>query len=99
MVTDVFLQGSLIDIFYSLLKTCRSRGLHIYTDESMIKSHNIDHKQRISMGASWVIEDTELSFKCGVEHFPSSTRPELMAILTALLVMPVHVIVIIHTDS
>jgi len=51
------------------------------------------------MGASWVIEDTELSFKCGVEHFPSSTRPELMAILTALLVMPVHVIVIIHTDS
>src|SRR6266542_1789563 len=51
------------------------------------------------MGASWVIENTELSFKCGVEHFPSSTRPELMAILTALLAVPLHAIVTIYTDS
>src|SRR6266542_6908106 len=51
------------------------------------------------MGASWVIENTELSFKCGVEHFPSSTRPELMAILTALLAVPMHAIVLIYTDS
>src|SRR6266496_3185993 len=65
----------------------------------MIKSHNIDHEQRISMGAGWLIEDTELSFKCGVEHFPSSTRPELMAILIALLAVPLHAIVIIYTDS
>ena len=46
-----------------------------------------------------MIENTELSFKCGVEHFPSSTRPELMAILTALLAMPLHTTVIIYTDS
>ena len=74
-VTDVSLQGSLIEIFYSLLVTCRSLGLHIYTDRSMIKSQTIDHEQRISMGAGWVIKDTELSFKCGVEHFPHQPDP------------------------
>jgi len=98
-ITDLSLQGSLIEIFYRLLVMCRSQVLHIYTDGSMIKSHIPDHEQRISMGAGWVIKDTELSFKCGVEHFPSSTRPELMAILTALLAVPLHAIVIIYTDS
>src|SRR6266496_5938800 len=98
-VTDASLQASLVDIFYCLLEKSHLQGLYIYTDGSMIKSYNLDHEQRISMGAGWAIENTELSFKCGVEHFPSSTRPELMAILTAVLAVPMQAIVIIYTDS
>ncbi len=44
-VTNSSLQASLINIFYSLLETSRVQVLHIYTDGSLIKSHNEDHEQ------------------------------------------------------
>jgi len=51
------------------------------------------------MGAEWHIPNTELIFKCGVKNFPSSTCPGLMAILTALLAIPINRQITIYTDS
>ena len=65
----------------------------------MIKAQNLAQEQRIAMGAGWIIENLDLSFKCGIVHFPSSTRPELIAILTALLAISLNMFVTIYTDS
>ncbi|EXX54017.1 hypothetical protein RirG_238530 [Rhizophagus irregularis DAOM 197198w] len=51
------------------------------------------------MGAGWIIKDHDLSFSCGVNYHPSSTRPELLAIMTALLAVPNNAEVAIYTDS
>jgi hypothetical protein len=40
------------------------------------------------MGAGWVIQNYDISFTCGIKHHPSSTRPELLAILTAIIAAP-----------
>jgi len=72
-VIDTSLQDLLIRIFHHLLEMDRSKGLHIYTDGSMIKAQNQMQDQRIAMGVGWIIENLDLSFKCSIEHFPSST--------------------------
>ena len=74
-VTNLALQGSLTEIFFSLLTMSHSQGVHIYTDGSMIKSHNMDQEQKTYMGAGWMIKDTELSFKYGWNIFPH--QPDL----------------------
>uniref|UniRef100_U9STQ9 RNase H type-1 domain-containing protein n=1 Tax=Rhizophagus irregularis (strain DAOM 181602 / DAOM 197198 / MUCL 43194) TaxID=747089 RepID=U9STQ9_RHIID len=51
------------------------------------------------MGAGWIIKDHDLSFSCGINYHPSFTRPELLAIMTALLAVPNNAEVAIYTDS
>ncbi|PKY59552.1 hypothetical protein RhiirA4_482374 [Rhizophagus irregularis] len=54
------------------------------------------------MGYGWHISNITdpMFYHCGsLEHFPSSTKAEIMAILTALLVAPHKSEVIIYTDS
>jgi len=42
------------------------------------------------MGAAWHIEGEDISFQCSVMDFSSSTRAELTAIMTALLVISMN---------
>ncbi|RHZ80674.1 hypothetical protein Glove_132g171 [Diversispora epigaea] len=55
------------------------------------------------MGFGWVIPEVKnyegLTFRGNIKNFPSSTRAELMAIFTTLIVMPTKSKVIIYTDS
>jgi ribonuclease HI len=55
------------------------------------------------MGFGWVIPEFKnyerLTFRGNIKNFPSSTRAELMAVFTALIVMPTRSKVIIYTDS
>ncbi|GBB90990.1 hypothetical protein RclHR1_18070005 [Rhizophagus clarus] len=51
------------------------------------------------MGARWIVKNTEIDFTCGIIYFSSSTRPELLAILTALLTVPINNNMHIYTDS
>ncbi|GBB90714.1 hypothetical protein RclHR1_17780001 [Rhizophagus clarus] len=51
------------------------------------------------MGAGWIVKNTEIDFTCGITYFPSSTRLELLAILTALLTVPINNNTHIYTDS
>ena len=56
------------------------------------------------MGLGWVIVDKNLrsssiSFKCRIDNWPSSTRAELGAIWTALLVVPNKANIKIYSDS
>ncbi|GBC00567.1 hypothetical protein RclHR1_00390021 [Rhizophagus clarus] len=53
------------------------------------------------MGAAWVevtssVNDT---FQCSTAHLPSSTKAEVLAILSAIIVALTHCYVTIHTDS
>src|SRR6266496_2123346 len=77
----------------------RTKGLYIYTDGSMIKAQHLMQNQRLAMGAGWIINHTDFSFKCGIHHFSLSTRPELVAILTVLFAIPLNTSIIIYTDS
>jgi len=88
---------------YKNLETIRNKiknraEVKVYTDGSMKNILEEDH-----MGLGWVIIDQEninhMTFRCNLEKFPSSTRAELMAILTALIVMPKRSMVNIYTDS
>ncbi|CAB4402569.1 unnamed protein product [Rhizophagus irregularis] len=52
------------------------------------------------MGVGWIIKDHDLSFSCGINYYPSSTRPELLAIMTAfILAVPSNAEVVIYMDS
>ena len=88
---------------YKKLETIRKKlenriEIKVYTDGSMKNILEEDH-----MGLGWVIPDQEnvnhMTFRSNLEQFPSSTRAELMAILTALTVMPKRSRVNIYTDS
>lgn len=87
------------DTIYEKLKKIQrkikdQKIIKVYTDGSLE-----DHK----MGLGWVIPSQEgekhIKFRCNIEYFPSSTRAELAAILTALLVMPKEATIHIYTDS
>ena len=54
------------------------------------------------MGAAWIQTSGPQPgsyFKTEVENWPSASRPEVMAIATALLTVPENKRVEIHTDS
>jgi ribonuclease HI len=70
----------------------------IYTDGSMDMNVR-DTYNNIVMGSGWVVHNTDISFSCGIRYHPSSTRPELLAILTALIAIPEKGSVKIFTDS
>jgi hypothetical protein len=52
----------------------------------------INNKDVVVMVTGWILKNTDISFSL-------STRPELLAILTALLVVPSESWVHIHMDS
>ncbi|RHZ54927.1 hypothetical protein Glove_421g94 [Diversispora epigaea] len=91
--------GAAGDTIYEKLKESQRKVkdqkiIKVYTDGSL-EDHN--------MGIGWVIQDQEgenhTTFRCNIEYFPSSTRAELAAILTTLLVMPKEAVIHIYTDS
>ncbi|CAB4436715.1 unnamed protein product [Rhizophagus irregularis] len=70
----------------------------IYTDGSY---NNSPSTNEFHMGYGWHISnimDFDLFYHGAIEHFPSSTKAEIMAILTALIILPPHSSVNIFTD-
>jgi ribonuclease HI len=75
-----------------------SQSLTFYTDGSLSKFG----QQDIKLSCAWIqIKDKDVkhSFSCSLTSFPSSTRAELMAIMTALITCPQYCLVSIYTDS
>jgi ribonuclease HI len=72
--------------------------LHIYTDD-FLELNAVDKQNRIIMGAGWILKNRDIEFTCGIAYFLSSTRPELLAIFTALLTVPINNNTHIYTDS
>jgi ribonuclease HI len=72
--------------------------LHIYTDGSL-ELNAVDKQNRIIMGAGWILKNRDIEFTYGIAYFPSSTRPKLLAIFTALLTVPINNNMHIYTDS
>ncbi|RHZ56611.1 hypothetical protein Glove_399g10 [Diversispora epigaea] len=71
-------------------KTTISTSIRIYTDGSLIKRDN-NNSHVTTMGCGWCALDennTEFNFSGKVENFTSSTRAELIAILTAVYATP-----------
>jgi hypothetical protein len=69
-----------------------NNSVKIYTDRSL--DNNI-------MGYRWILstEKEEIIFQGKIEQFPSSTRAELMAILTTLVTLAPYICVTIYSDS
>ncbi|RHZ76818.1 hypothetical protein Glove_189g13 [Diversispora epigaea] len=85
--TQENIQTKLDDI---CLKLSSSMSIRIYTDGSLIKKDN-NNSHVTTMGCGWCAfdeNDTEFNFSGKVENFASSTRAELMAILTAIYATP-----------
>ncbi|CAB5196262.1 unnamed protein product [Rhizophagus irregularis] len=96
-ITSPLLAHELCDI-NSALQRENNNIFQIYTDGSLdLNCRN--SRGEVVMGAGWIIKDQDLSFSCGVNYHPSSTRPELLAIMTALLAVPNNAKVAIYTDS
>ncbi|POG77735.1 ribonuclease H-like domain-containing protein [Rhizophagus irregularis DAOM 181602=DAOM 197198] len=73
--------------------------LVFYTDGS----YNVEFlSNEYPMGYGWTtsnIENANITYSGSVKYFPSSTKAEIMAILTALITCPPKCNVTIHTDS
>src|SRR6185436_12010160 len=86
------------ELIYIKEKLKKRKQVKVYTDGSLetTLTENI-------MGFGWVIPEFKnyerLTFRGNIKNFPSSTRAELMAVFTALIVMPTRSKVIIYTDS
>ena len=77
--------------------------LDIYTDGSLVVE-NIGGRETKKMGIGWVIADdsrkeSSISFSSSIVDWPSSTRAELGAIWSALLVVPYRASIRIFSDS
>jgi len=74
----------------------QDRNIQFYTDGSLQSaSSNI-----ASMGLAWIVLNHDsLEFSASAVLWPSSTKAETLACFTALLVVPLHAHVVIHTDS
>ena len=80
------------------IKNQSSKFLTFYTDGSLSQFG----QQNIKLSCAWIqIKNTNIehSFSCSLKSFPSSTKAELMAIMTALLTCPQNCLVSIYTDS
>lgn len=80
------------------LQAIRERIVNIYTDGSL-NPKELNMSGLSIMGAGWILEDSEISFHCATCMFPSSTRAEILAILTAILATPSNTALNIYTDS
>ncbi|CAB4376761.1 unnamed protein product [Rhizophagus irregularis] len=96
-VSSPLLITELSDIL-NVLEHHDEQKFHFYTDGSM-DLNCLDNEYVVVMGAGWIIKNSNISFSCRVRFYPSSTRPELLAILTALLAAPNKSHVHIHTNS
>ncbi len=71
-------------------------AIQFYTDGSLQK----DTLQPDSMGISFVVVNHEdIEFSASAMLWPSSTKAEMLACLTALMVVPVQIITTLYTDS
>src|SRR5205085_3028439 len=99
-IRDRDLQKELIGI---IMKLKGENEVDIYTDRSMsIEIEGDSSKKR--MGIGWIIvnnssRNSNISFKGRIVDWPSSTRAELGAIWTALLVVPYKANMKIHLNS
>ncbi|GES90064.1 ribonuclease H-like domain-containing protein [Rhizophagus clarus] len=61
----------------------------------------MDGTNKSIMGAAWVEVSSSVNdtFQCSTANLPSSTKAEVLAILTAIIAAPTHCHVTIHTDS
>ncbi|RHZ51607.1 hypothetical protein Glove_476g106 [Diversispora epigaea] len=83
------------------LKLSSSISIRIYTNESLIKNDN-NNSHVTTIGCGWYAldeNDTEFNFSGKVENFASSTRAELMAILTTVYATPKRSRLCIFMDS
>uniref|UniRef100_U9U3Z4 RNase H type-1 domain-containing protein n=1 Tax=Rhizophagus irregularis (strain DAOM 181602 / DAOM 197198 / MUCL 43194) TaxID=747089 RepID=U9U3Z4_RHIID len=95
-ITSPLLAHELCDI-NSTLQRENNNIFQIYTDD-LLNLNCRNSGREVVMDARWIIKDHNLSFSCGVNYHPSSTRPELLAIMTALLAVPNNAEVEIYTD-
>ncbi|RIA79918.1 hypothetical protein C1645_839635 [Glomus cerebriforme] len=73
-------------------------SLSFYTDSSLYGAGSTDMK----MGIAWKQVDSScpcLSFNASLDNFPSSSRAEIAAVLSAICTVPVNCVVHIFTDS
>ena len=91
---------------YAKMEYCKE--WHIYTDGSLTYVKGSNEMNRKKMGIGWIaypIQEGEIDTARAIhlsevlEDWPSSTRAELGAIATALLVVPSQSIIKIHSDS
>ncbi|RHZ78450.1 hypothetical protein Glove_164g18 [Diversispora epigaea] len=91
-------KGKLIELTMIKDKLKLRNHIKVYTDGSLLNRLCED-----IMGFGWVIPEIQdyeqLTFRDNIREFPSSTRAELMAILTCLLEMLDKATVNIYTDS
>ncbi|GES99708.1 RNA-directed DNA polymerase from mobile element jockey-like [Rhizophagus clarus] len=78
-----------------------STNISFYTDGSCIT----DHSTKSIMGIGWVVNNlpsiplSSLQFSCKAYKFPSSTKAEALALVSALAVCPQRSTITIYTDS
>jgi ribonuclease HI len=99
LIQSIFTSFPLQNILSShTINNQSAQSLIFYTDGSISKFG----QQDIKLSCAWIqIKDGNIqqSFSCSLTSFPSSTRAELMAIMTALITCPQHCSVSIYTDS
>lgn len=93
------LSQDLINIYEELKSGEDTNPIKIYTDGSLMQKSTQQGQLAKFMGFGWHIEGYNLSACGNLEGFPSSTKPEIMAIMTALLTIPMGHEVEILTDS
>ncbi|GBC05624.1 hypothetical protein RclHR1_06320002 [Rhizophagus clarus] len=90
-------QHSLDTLYLLIIKFLFRDRLTFYTDGSL----STDGTNKSIMGAAWVEVSSSANdtFQCSTAHLPSSTKAEVLAILTAIIAALTHCHVTIHTDS
>lgn len=85
-------------VILNMLLYVPEKYFNFYINGSLNKN-NLDKKGCIIMGSGWVIQHHDISFTCGVKFHLSSTCPELVAILTAILATPACNSLNVFTDN
>ncbi|PKK57024.1 ribonuclease H-like protein [Rhizophagus irregularis] len=100
LISSLITQDSIISDLKNLaLMLSDFTELKFYTDGSY-QSINIDNESPI--GYKWIVANhinDNIFYSGSLKFFPSSTKAETMAILTALIVCPPKCIIEIYTDS
>src|SRR5215216_6805128 len=99
LIAQIFPDSSYHDQLRSItseISTCKH--LSFYTDGSLSASKT----DQCKMGIGWICYtdlNSQLMFNASIEYWPSSTRAEIFAILSALIISPKHLTIQIYTDS